>query len=189
MRFAGIHRSRRTAPLPASLQRGEAPGSLPPGGGMGKPGFPISQPLVGAAGAPLAGVRFDRLTAGGKPGFPISQPLVGAAGAPHREGDGETWFPHIFTSDGHAHGAQRRDDHGVSLGERRPPKPSPRGGLPGRGQGRGAAAPLRPNPPARGLCSPQSQAHLAHSFIRFPFVGPFPPPASREAHSRTGETR
>ncbi len=31
-----------------------------------------------------------------------------------------------------------------------------------------------PNPPARGLCSPQSQAHLEHSFIRFPFVGPFP---------------
>ncbi len=32
-----------------------------------------------------------------------------------------------------------------------------------------------PNPPAGRLCSPQSQAHLAHSFIRFPFVGPFPP--------------
>jgi len=34
----------------------------------------------------------------GKPGFPISQPLLGAAGTPHREGEGETRFPHMFTS-------------------------------------------------------------------------------------------
>ncbi|GEM_PF-3471567 len=42
----------------------------PLGEGLGKPGFPISQPLLGAAGAPQAGVRFDRLTAGGETRFP-----------------------------------------------------------------------------------------------------------------------
>ena len=50
---------------------------------MGKPGFPISLPL----GRGL-----------GKAGFPILQPLLGAASTPHRQGDGETWFPHMFTS-------------------------------------------------------------------------------------------
>ncbi len=39
----------------------------------------------------------------GKPGFPVSQPLLGAAGTPHRQGDGETRFPHMFTSDRATH--------------------------------------------------------------------------------------
>ncbi len=34
----------------------------------------------------------------GKPGFPMSQPLVGAAGAPHRQRDGEPRFPRMVTS-------------------------------------------------------------------------------------------
>jgi|GEM_PF-2581912 len=53
---------------------------------MGKPGFPISQPLVEAAGTPT-GRRM------GKPGFPISQPLVEAAGAPTGRGMGKPGFP------------------------------------------------------------------------------------------------
>jgi len=36
----------------------------------------------------------------GKPGFPSSQPLVGAAGTPHRQGDGETGFPQFPTAGG-----------------------------------------------------------------------------------------
>ena|GEM_PF-1806653 len=36
----------------------------------------------------------------GKPGFPMSQPLLGAAGTPHRQGYGETRFPRMFTSEG-----------------------------------------------------------------------------------------
>ncbi|GEM_PF-1511034 len=97
----------------------------PTGGGMGKPGFPISQPLVGTAGAPTGGGM-------GKPGFPISQPLVGAAGAPHagtrgtpgspsptrwrerlpphRQGDGETGFPHFATAGGSGWRPHRRGD-------------------------------------------------------------------------------
>jgi len=67
--------------------------TLPPGRGVGKPGFPTPQPPLGAPGAPAgrgmgnpvspfpnrcwerlappqAGVRFDRLTAGGETRFP-----------------------------------------------------------------------------------------------------------------------
>ena len=56
-------------PLPGPSPLGEGTGLLPAGRGLGKPGFPMSQPLVGAP------------------------------GAPHRQGDGETRFPHIFTSE------------------------------------------------------------------------------------------
>ncbi len=58
----------------------------PTGRGMGKPGFPFSQPRVGAAGAPSGrGV--------GKPGFPMPQPRFGAAGAPSGRGVGKPGFP------------------------------------------------------------------------------------------------
>ncbi len=53
----------RLLPGPPSL--GEETGRLPAGRGMGKPGFPMSQPLVGAAGASPTGRGM------GKPGFPI----------------------------------------------------------------------------------------------------------------------
>ncbi len=42
--------------------------------GVGKPGFSMAQPLVGAAGPPTGRGM-------GKPGFPIAQPPLGAAGA------------------------------------------------------------------------------------------------------------
>ncbi len=46
------------------------------GRGMGKPGFPMSQPLLGAAGAPTGRGM-------GKPGFPICSPQPVYAAAPH----------------------------------------------------------------------------------------------------------
>ncbi len=45
----------RANPLPNPPPLGEGSGLLPAGRGMGKPGFPISQPLLGAAGALQAG--------------------------------------------------------------------------------------------------------------------------------------
>ncbi len=48
---------------------------------MGKPGFPMSQLLVGAAGAPQAGVRFDKLTACGETRFPRMFTSVAMRGA------------------------------------------------------------------------------------------------------------
>ncbi len=105
--------------------------TLPSGRGLGKPGFPISQPPLGAAGAPQAGVRFDRLTAGGETRFPRMftsvvhySPLregvgetrfphvptaVGSGWLPHRQGDGETRFPRMFTS------ARAADSRGAPL--------------------------------------------------------------------------
>ncbi len=49
---------------------------------------------------------------------------------------------------------------------------------PARGGWEGGRA--RQTLPAGGLCSPQSQPRRSHSFIRFPFVGPFPPPCPRK---------
>ncbi len=46
---------------------------------MGKPAFPMSQPLLGAAGTPTGRDM-------GKPGCPISRLLLGAAGAPTGRG-------------------------------------------------------------------------------------------------------
>ncbi|GEM_PF-2985593 len=58
----------------------------PIGGSMGKPGFPVSRPLVGAADAPTGGDV-------GKPGFPMSRPLVGAAATPTDRGMGKPGCP------------------------------------------------------------------------------------------------
>jgi len=94
--------------------------TLPSGRGLGKPGFPMSQPLLGAAGAPQAGARFDKLTTGGETRFPRMFTSVIHAAAPHsdtmnigfswegyalpnpplREGVGETRFPHVPTAGG-----------------------------------------------------------------------------------------
>ena len=49
------------------LGRAQPSQTLPPGRGLGKPGFPISQPVVGAAGAPPGRGL-------GKPGFPVCSP-------------------------------------------------------------------------------------------------------------------
>ncbi len=62
----------------------------------------------------------------GKPGFPTLQPPLGAPGIPVSGSGGNPRFP-MFALDGHAHGAQRRDDHGASLGGPPPPWPSPAG--------------------------------------------------------------
>ncbi len=55
-------------PLPGPPPLGEGTGRLPAGRGLGKPGFPMSQLLLEAA------------------------------GIPHSEGDGETRFPRMLTS-------------------------------------------------------------------------------------------
>jgi len=52
----------------------------------------------------------------------------------------------------------------VIPGRATPSQTLPAGGLfPGRGQGRGGAAPLRPNPPAGGLCSHQTVMRMGHN--------------------------
>jgi len=85
---------------------GAASQTLLPGRGLGKPGFPSSQPRLGAAGAPprqgewgnpvspVPNRWWERLAPPGrgmgKPGFPSSQPRLGAAGPP---GQGEWGNP------------------------------------------------------------------------------------------------
>ncbi len=76
------------------------PRTLPAGRGVGKPGFPMSQPRLGAPGPPRQGYGEPRLPrtlpAGrgvGKPGFPIPQPRLGAPGAPTGRGMGNPGFP------------------------------------------------------------------------------------------------
>gem|GEM_PF-1973338 len=56
-------------PLPGPPPLGEGTGRLPAGRGLGKPGCPIPQPLVGAAGAPPGRGM-------GKPGFPVCSPQI-----------------------------------------------------------------------------------------------------------------
>jgi len=63
----------------------------------------------------------------GKPGFPIPQPRLGAAGAPQAGVWGNPVSPYVHLRL-RARGAQRRDEHGVSLGGLPPPWPSPAGG-------------------------------------------------------------
>ncbi len=87
------------------LGRAKPSQTLPAGRGMGKPGFPMSQPLVGAAGAPTG---------------------RGAVRQAHRRW-GNPVSPYVHLRP-HARGAQRRDEHGVSLGGPPPPWPSPAGG-------------------------------------------------------------
>ncbi len=150
--------------------------TLPSRRGLGKPGFPISQPLVGAAGAPTG-------RAMGKPGFPyfhLSHPCGCAAQRQNEnicswEGEALPNPPRgrVVSWEGcalpnpparglcspqtvmrMAHSARMKIF--IVLGRAQPSQPLPAGGLvPGRGQGRGAAAPLRPNSPTGGLCSPQ----------------------------------
>ncbi len=84
----------------------------------------------------------------GKPGFPISQPLVGAAGTPHRQGCGSTGSPQVgkpgFPIFSHQTVMRMAHNAGMKiflfLGGRSPPKPSPRAGC-FLGGGRGAAPP------------------------------------------------
>ncbi len=100
------------------------PKPSPQGGGWGNPVSPC--PNLGAAGAPQAGVRFDKLTAGG-----------------------ETRFPRIFTSGIHAAAPHKaRMKILLFLGGLRPPKPSPLAGC--------FLGGLRPPKPSRwgGLVAP-----------------------------------
>ncbi len=62
---------------------------------MGKPGFPMPQPRLGAAGAPPAGVRFDRLTAGGETRFPHLSTAGASGWRPSRQGCGSTGSPQV----------------------------------------------------------------------------------------------
>ena len=148
----------RANPLPDPPPLGEGTGLLPSGRGLGNPGFPVSQPVLGAAGAPSGRGL-------GKPGFPMSQPLVGAAGPPPA-GAGETRFPRMFPSDGHAHGAQRQNENSIVLGRAQPSHTLPRAG--------------------------QVHLRVSHAARIRLFVSPSLahfPSASQEAYPRAGETR
>jgi len=168
-----IGRLREGRPLPGPPPLGEGTGRLPAGRGLGKPGFPVCSPQTvvriahNAAmnmgrlregrplpGPPPLGEGTGRLPAGrglGKPGFPICSPQS----QPCRS-HSFIRFPFVgpfppVSQEAHSRAGETRC--------RAAPSPTlPAGGLvPGRGQGRGAAAPLRPNPPVGGLCSPQIQ--------------------------------
>ena len=102
---------KRVSPYPKAVV--EASGA-PQAGAWGTQGSPYPKAVVGASGAPQAGAWGNPVSpcpnrcwewlvpptgrGMGKPAFPMSQPLLGAAGTTHRQGDGETWFPRIFTS-------------------------------------------------------------------------------------------
>jgi len=80
--------------------------TLPSGRGLGKPGFPMSQPLLGAAGAPTG---------------------RGAVRQAHRRwGNPVSLYVHLSHPRGCA--AQRHDENRFFLGGLCPPKPSRQGG-------------------------------------------------------------
>jgi len=99
-------------PLPGPPSLREGTGLLPSGRGLGKPDFPISQPLLGAAGAP---------------------PGRGAVRqAHHRWGNPVSPYFHVRP---HARGAQRQNENIIVLGRAQPSQTLPAGGLfPGRAQ-------------------------------------------------------
>jgi|GEM_PF-1631330 len=146
----------RLAPLQAGVRfdrltaSGETrcPRMVTAGRGLGKPGFPSSPPLVGAADIPPAGVRFDRLTASGetrcprmvtagkgmgKPGVPGWSPQAG--------GWGKTRCPHIPTA-----GGSGWRPHQPGCGSTGSPQVG-KAGVPGWSpQGRGWGNPVSPGP-------------------------------------------
>ncbi len=78
---------------------------------------------------------------------------------------GNPGFP-MFTLDGHAHGAHRRDENGVSLGGPPPPWPSPAGGgnrAPPRREGFGSTGSPQVGKPGFPVCSPQTVMRMAHN--------------------------
>ncbi len=95
--------------------------TLPSGRGMGKPGFPVSQPLLGAAGAPTGRGTVRQ--------------------AHHRWGNPVSPYVHLSRPCGYA--AHRQDEHEFFLGGLRPPKPSPPAGC-----FLGGLRPPKPSPPA-----------------------------------------
>jgi len=84
-------------PLPLSSEAGE-----------GRP-----EPCTGAFQCGISHVSPDVLSA-------LKPAGGGNRAPPRREGVGETRFPHMFTSDGYAHGAQRQNENSIVLG-RAPP--------------------------------------------------------------------
>jgi len=129
------HGAQRRDDHGASLGGPPPPWPSPAGGGnrasprregVGETGFPHM--FTSDDHAQGAQRRDEHRASSGGPPPPWPSPAGGGNRAPpRREGIGETWFPHRFTLDGHAHGAQRRDDHGASLGGPPPPWPSPAG--------------------------------------------------------------
>ncbi len=105
---------------------------------VGKPGFPMAHPRVGAAGVPQAGVRFDRLTAGGETRVPHLPTAGGSGWRPHRQRCGSTGSPQVgkpgFPSSHPRVGAAGAPQAGVRFdrltagGETRVPHLPPAGG-------------------------------------------------------------
>gem|GEM_PF-2015911 len=140
--------SRQAAPPYTAAMRQEIPGwaqlfrTLPvrradhPGRqGRGATRLPrLTRPLVGETGAPAG-------RGAGQPGCPVSPDRWWGRQAPRQAGArGNPVAPYVRTMP-HARGAQRRNEHGVSLGGPPPPWPSPAGGgnrAPPRREGRGA---------------------------------------------------
>ena len=110
-------------------------------GEWGNPVSPSPNRWWGRPVTPQAGVRFDRLTAGGSTGSPQAVRQAHRRRFDRLTAGGETRFPRKFTSVIHA-AAPHNDKMNMGF------------------SWEGCAL---PNPPAGGLCSPQTVMSMAHN--------------------------